>query len=84
MNIIFDNTKSIHSQLVHHLVLLIISGKYKSSDRLPSVRDLALTFGVNPNTMQKALVELENMKLIFTQRTNGKFVTANEKKLKKF
>lgn len=43
--------------------------------RLPSVRDLAAQAKVNPNTIQKALVELENLGLVYTERTNGKFVT---------
>lgn len=42
---------------------------------MPSVRDFALQAKVNPNTMQKVLTELEEQKLIFTERTNGKFIT---------
>lgn len=61
----------------------IVSGKYEKGSKLPSVRELALTMKVNPNTMQKALVELENEKLIYTERTNGKYVTEDEKKLEK-
>jgi len=54
---------------------LIITGRYKSGEKIPSVRDLATEAKVNPNTMQKALTELEDVGLIFTERTNGKFVT---------
>jgi DNA-binding transcriptional regulator YhcF (GntR family) len=64
----------------------IISGKLKQGERLPSVRDFSLQAKVNPNTMQKALSELEREKLIYTERTNGKYVTTDEKivnKLKK-
>lgn len=45
---------------------------------MPSVRKLAIIARVNPNTMQKALVELENEGLVYTERTNGKFVTKNQ------
>ena len=51
---------------------------------MPSVRDLALQTKVNPNTMQKALVELEELKLVYTERTNGKFVTNDQKLIDKY
>lgn len=75
MEYIFDNDRPIYIQLVEKLRLEIISNKLKPGDRIPSVRELALEARVNPNTMQKALVELENEGLIYTERTNGKFVT---------
>ena len=53
----------------------IISGSYKPGGKLPSVREFAAEAGVNPNTMQKALGELERMQLIVTQRTSGRVVT---------
>jgi len=75
----FDNNIPIYIQLVEQFKIYIISGKIKSGDRLPSVRELALQTKVNPNTMQKALVELENLGLVYTERTNGKFVTNDQK-----
>ena len=75
MECVFDNERPIYLQLVEKLRIEIVSGKLKQGERLPSVRELALMVKVNPNTMQKALVELENQKLIYTERTNGKFVT---------
>ncbi len=84
MNFIFDNDRPIYIQLVEQLEIYIISGKIKPGEKLPSVRDLALKTKVNPNTMQKALVELEDLKLIYTERTNGKYVTKDEKLLNKF
>lgn len=74
----FDNNTPIYVQLVEQLRLEIISGQMGCGERLPSVRDLALAARVNPNTMQKALLELEEQGLIYTQRTNGKFVTEDE------
>ena len=73
MNYIFDNERPIYIQLVELIRTDIVSGKYEKGSKLPSVRELALTMKVNPNTMQKALVELENEKLIYTERTNGKY-----------
>ena len=73
----FDNNLPIYIQLVQQLKINIISGRLKPMERLPSVRELAMQTKVNPNTMQKALAELEETGLIFTERTNGKFVTAD-------
>ena len=53
----------------------IISGKYTLGQKLPSVREFALQFNANPNTIQKALFELEWIGLIVTERTSGKYVT---------
>ena len=83
MYYIFDNERPIYIQLVEKLRIEIVSGKLKNGERIPSVRELALTTKVNPNTMQKALVELENEGLIYTERTNGKFVTDNKELIEK-
>ena len=83
MDYIFDNERPIYIQLVEMLRKEIVSGKLNAGERLPSVRELALTARVNPNTMQKALVELENEGLVYTERTNGKFITDNKKLIEK-
>ena len=75
----FDNNTPIYIQLVEQLKLHIISGRLSPGNRLPSVRELALATKVNPNTMQKALAELEETGLIYTERTNGKYVTKDTK-----
>ena len=80
----FDNNAPIYLQLVEQLKIHIISGIFKSGDRLLSIRDLALQIKVNPNTVQKALFELEEMKLIYTERTNGKFITEDEDLIAKY
>lgn len=67
--------RPIYSQLVEHLSMFIINGRYPPGGRLPSVRDLAGEAKVNPNTMQRALVELESSGLVFAERTSGRFVT---------
>lgn len=77
----FDNERPIYLQLVEQLRVAIVSGAYATGSRLPSVRELAVMAKVNPNTMQKALTELESDRLIFTERTNGKFVTNDQRLL---
>ena len=79
----FDNVRPIYIQLVEKLKIAIISGEFSPGSKLPSVRDFALKVKVNPNTLQKALTELENEKLIYTERTNGKYVTEDIKVLEK-
>ena len=83
MDYIFNDDRPIYIQLVEMLRFQIVSGKLKMGERIPSVRELALTAKVNPNTMQKALVELESEGLVFTERTNGKFVTNDMKLIEK-
>ena len=78
MNFIFDNDRPIYIQLVEQLKEYIVAGGFKAGEKLPSVREFAMQIKVNPNTVQKALAEIENQKLIYTERTNGKFVTENE------
>ena len=77
-----DNDRPIYLQLMEKIQLDIVAGVYKPGDKLPSVRDLALEAAVNPNTMQKALSELERNGLVHSQRTRGRFITEDEKMLK--
>ncbi len=70
-----DSDRPIYTQLVERIQMQIIAGYYPPGSKLPSVREMALNVAVNPNTMQKAYVELERMGLIMTQRTNGRTVT---------
>ncbi len=78
MDPVFNNSVPIYLQIVSEIKKQIVSGKLIPGERIPSVRELALTYKVNPNTMQKALIELEENGLIKTERTNGKFVTEDE------
>ena len=71
----FSNDAPIYSQLIAQIKVGIVSGAFPPGERLPSVRDLATEAGVNPNTMQRALAELERTGLVYTQRTAGRFVT---------
>ncbi len=77
----FDNSFPIYLQIIQEIKRRIIRKELLPSEKLPSVRDLAKEAGVNPNTMQKALSELETEGLIETERTTGKFVTSDIKKI---
>lgn len=76
-----DDSRPIYSQIMEEITKRIITGKYPLGERLPSVRDLAQESTVNPNTMQKAMTELEKLKLIETKRGLGRTVTNNEEKV---
>lgn len=76
-----DDSRPIYLQIVERIKASIIAGVYQPGDRLPSVRDLAMEASVNPNTMQKALAELERSGLIYTQRTSGRFITEDTEKM---
>lgn len=71
----FNNDRPIYLQIIEQMQLKIISGVFSPGERLPSVRDIAAEASVNPNTMQKALTELEKTGLVFSQRTSGRFIT---------
>ena len=83
MELTFDNNIPIYIQLVEYIKIYLISGVFKTGEKLPSVREFSNTFKVNPNTMQKALAELETQELIYTERTNGKYDTKDEKIIEK-
>jgi len=74
----FENDRSIYIQLVEQIQNRIAIGDYPPGSRLASVRELAQEAEVNPNTMQRALAELERMGLVHSQRTSGRFVTEDE------
>ena len=73
-----NEDRPIYAQLIEQIQRQIISGAYQPGERLPSVRDLAAQAGVNPNTMQRALSELERSGLVFTQRTSGRYITQDQ------
>ena len=73
-----DNDRPIYLQLMERIQQDIVSGIYKPGDKLPSVRELALDAAVNPNTMQKALSELDRIGLVYSQRTSGRFITEDK------
>lgn len=78
----FSNDKPIYAQIVSQVKQLIVSGNLKAGDKMPTVRELASEAEVNPNTMQRALSELENEGLLSSHRVKGRFVTEDEKLIK--
>ena len=70
-----DKNRPIYLRLVERLQSRIVSGEYPPGAKIDSVRDLASEAAVNPNTMQRALAELEQLGLLRTERTSGRFVT---------
>ena len=78
-----DDSRPIYLQLMERIQHDIISGVYQPGDKLPSVRDLALDAAVHPNTMQKALPELERGGLVYSHPTSDRFFNAESPLLKK-
>ena len=78
---ILDDSRPIYLQIEDLIKANIIAGVYQPGQKLPSVRDLAAEAAVNPNTMQKALSELERSGLVYTQRTSGRFITEDVSKM---
>ena len=83
MEMTFDNNIPIYIQVLEYMKIYLISGVFKCGERLPSVREFSTTFKVNQKTKKKALSELESMELIYTERTNGKYVTQNTELIEK-
>ena len=75
----FQGDAPIYTQLVEQIKVAIVTGVFPPGERLPSVRDLATEAGVNPNTMQRALAQLESEQLVYSQRTAGRFVTEDSR-----
>lgn len=73
-----DSSRPIYLQIIERVQMDVITGRYQPGNKLPSVRDLAQEAAVNPNTMQKALSELERSGLIYSQRTSGRFITEDK------
>ena len=78
MKWLFSSDAPIYAQLVEQIKVGIVAGAFPPGERLSSVRDLATDAGVNPNTMQRAMTELERDGLVYSQRTAGRFVTEDQ------
>ena len=78
-----DGDRPIYTQLIEQIQLRILKGEYPTGSRLPSVRDMAAEAAVNPNTMQRALTELEKEGLVQSVRTSGRFITDDEEMVKR-
>ena len=77
----FSSDAPIYAQLIAQIQTSMVAGGLPPGERLPSVRDLAAEAGVNPNTMQRAMTELEREGLVYSQRTAGRFVTEDRARI---
>lgn len=78
----FNNDQSIYIQMMNIIKQQIINGTFKENDKVSSVRELAVEYGINPNTVQKALSALEQEGFIETHRTVGRYVSLPKETLK--
>jgi len=78
MSWIFDNKKPIYLQIMERIKLQIVSHTLEPNQQLPTVREFAAEAGVNPNTIQRALSELEREGFVYSKRTTGRFVTEKQ------
>jgi len=78
MNRNFDADRPIYIQLIERIKTMIASGEYGPGERVPAVRELAEQTAVNPNTLQRAMAELEREGLLISQRTSGRFITEDK------
>ena len=78
MNWDFNNDAPIYTQLVEKMKIAIVTGEFEKGGKLPSVRELASQAGVNPNTVQRAMAELEREGLVCSQRTSGRLVSEDQ------
>ncbi len=74
----FKDDRPIYAQIIEQIKLRIVAGELAPGGKLPSVRELAAEAGVNPNTMQRALSDLEREGLLYAQRTAGRFITEDQ------
>ena len=73
----FNSAQPVYKQIVSHIRADILNGVYPSGQQIPAVRQLALEAGVNPNTMQRALADLEAEGILLSRGTVGRFVTTD-------
>lgn len=78
-----DSSIAVYRQIIDYFELEIVSGRLKAGERIDSIRSLAVEFKVNPNTIQKSLNQLEEKNLIYTDGTNGKFISDNKEAIDK-
>lgn len=77
----FDSNIPIYLQFRHYFRMQIVSGQLAPGERMPPVREIAVQYGINPNTVQRALTELEKDGLAYSQRTAGRFITEDRDRI---
>lgn len=81
MGMAFDMTQPIYKQIIEDFKKKMIRGELKMGDKILSQREYALKAAINPNTVQRAYREMENMQLVETLRGQGTFVSVSEEML---
>ncbi|MDF9824723.1 GntR family transcriptional regulator [Breznakia sp. PF5-3] len=79
----FDPNIPIYLQIMDEFKKNIVSNNFTLGSKVKSVRDLAIEYGVNPNTVQRALSELEREGLLRSERTSGRYISDDEELIKK-
>lgn len=79
---LFNENEPIYIQVYNHILIQIATGKYPVGEKIPSVRELSINLKINPNTISKALKELENLNIIYVKRGIGNFVSEDEDKIR--
>jgi len=74
----FQTSKPIYMQIAERIFQQIVRGEMASGEKLPSVREMAIQTGVNPNTIQRTYSEMERMGIVETRRGQGTFITENK------
>ena len=78
----FNNTQPIYLQILQRLCRQVVRGELKAGEKLPSVREMAVQTGVNPNTIQRVYTELERLAIAETRRGLGSYITEDKLRLK--
>lgn len=83
MKIDFNPSVPIYIQIIEVIKRQLVSGERQPGSKVETVRDMAQRMGVNPNTIQKTFAELEREGLMFTERTSGRYITTDSKRISK-
>jgi GntR family transcriptional regulator len=77
LKIEFNSSAPIYMQIIDEIKHEIVSGEREPGSKVEPVRDMAQSMGVNPNTVQRAFAQLEREGLMHTERTSGRYITAD-------
>ena len=83
MSLQLDPKRPIYLQIMEEIKKRAVRGEYTSGHKLPSVREMAKSVGVNPNTIARVYMELEREGFIFTRRGQGSFITEEKSRIDK-
>lgn len=72
----FNEDRAIYLQIADYMINQILTGHWKETERIPSVREIAVQMQVNPNTAMRTFAYLQDKEILFNKRGIGYFVTA--------